>query len=522
MNLYQRETDNFKRIKLPSNDIWSLAYDDNNHQLLIGTLSRGLYFLDLNTNEIDNITIDDGLAGESVFCILRDGTDFWASTNVGLSKISADKTITNFYWRHGLQDGYNYNSCASSKVGELFFGGGTGLSYFYPKNLKTDTTVPVVHITRLSLYDAKSNRFNHFKMGDAKPLFSYEQNNINIEFTGIYYTAPDKLAYEYRLLNHNRQWISVESGNLDTLSPNKDALTAKYTNLSPGNYDFQVRAISPDNIASNIASYPFSITPPWWKTGFAFFAYFLVVVALVYFIYKFRVKLILDKNLKLEAEVKTRTAQLEKKTQLANKLSEDKKRLFENVSHEFRTPLTLIIASVDDLSVEEGLKEHKNLDSIKRNSYRLLKMVEQLLDFASIENGHQPKVKQYEVVACINEVLSAFESLFIDKELKVEFNSEQSFFVALTEDALEKILVNLISNALSAKFNCIHAYNGQEGIESAISTIPDIVICDVMMPIKDGFDVLNVLKNDEKTAHIPFMMLTAKGDLKSRMQGWES
>ncbi|NQZ11269.1 MAG: hypothetical protein HRT35_29300, partial [Algicola sp.] len=201
LNLYQRETDNFKRIKLPSNDIWSLAYDDNNHQLLIGTLSRGLYFLDLNTNEIDNITIDDGLAGESVFCILRDGTDFWASTNVGLSKISADKTITNFYWRHGLQDGYNYNSCASSKVGELFFGGGTGLSYFYPKNLKTDTTVPVVHITRLSLYDAKSNRFNHFKMGDAKPLFSYEQNNINIEFTGIYYTAPDKLAYEYRLLN---------------------------------------------------------------------------------------------------------------------------------------------------------------------------------------------------------------------------------------------------------------------------------------------------------------------------------
>ena len=436
--LFNTKTKELKKTKIDAKQINALQ-KDSKANLWVGT-NNGLFLKKVNTNEFINYTIRDGLANNQVLSLqLDDADNIWASTTNGLSKFDISAQVfSNYDVNDGLQ-GNEFERYASLKTsdGELLFGGRNGFNIFHPDRITENLTLPKVIIKSFNLFNKpviiggeNSPLKKHISQTENLTL-THEQSVITFGFVALNYSSPEKNQYAYKLEGFDNDWNYIE---------NKREAT--YTNLPPGNYVFKVKASNSNGLWNvNDNSIQIKVLPPWWKTAYAYLAYLIIIILLLatfyYFLYLY---LKLKTNLKLE--------QIEKATSI--ELHQAKLEFFTNISHEFRTPLTLIISPLEKLlnsNKDEKLAWHLKL--MHSNASRLLRLINQLMDFRKIGKGLMIlKVTKYDIVKLTNDIAKSFD--YRAEEYSISYkviSPETEVFVFLDLEKYEIILHNLLFNA---------------------------------------------------------------------------
>ncbi len=426
-----------------SNDFIKSIYIDHNESgniLWIGTAGGGINRFDVEKNTFSRFSERDGLPNNVVYGILPDRKgNLWLSTNKGLSKFNLkDKTFRNYDVNDGLlSNEFNTGAYFVSKNGEMFFGGIKGLNYFYPGEIKDNPHIPKIVLTNLKLGDQYiTPRNNNYVLQKtisetSQIVLSYADDIIAFEFAALDYSAPQKNKYAYKLENFNNDWIYSGS-----------VRSATYTHLPPGEYIFRVKGSNNDGVWNETGiAITIIISPPWWSRWWAYIIYGFLFISILYVIRRYELnRLRLKNQLKIE-KVETDT--------LRN-LDHLKSHFFANISHEFRTPLTLILGQIESvLSSNIDTKEKGKLHVANKNARRLLTLINQLLDLSKLEAGSMElKAEQYNIISFLKNLFFSFESLADSKKINLKFESEYSKITfSFDANKMEKIFSNLISNA---------------------------------------------------------------------------
>ncbi|MFO7526182.1 MAG: two-component regulator propeller domain-containing protein, partial [Ignavibacteriaceae bacterium] len=430
-----------------SNDKISALYQDKSGTLWIGTQDGGLNKFDRETVKFKNFRMSDGLVSNFVMGILEDdSSNLWISTSNGLSKFNiSTESFRNYFVEDGLQNNEFEELSAYRKIrtGELIFGGVNGFNIFYPDSIKDNTHIPPVYITDFKLfnkpvligYDSRSDRtiLKRSIIGCEEIELNHSDNVFTIEFAALDYQAPNKNRYAYMLEGFDKAWIYTDAENA----------SATYTNLDPGDYVFRVKGSNNDGYWNEEgASIKIIILPPWWRTNIAYFIYFLLIGSMVYFIWKAQLKRIKNKQ---EYEMSKFEAQK------LHEVDELKSRFFANISHEFRTPLTLIMGpSKQLLDVIRENSAREQLILIHRSARKLNRLVDELLDISKIEAGEMKlKACPANLVSVVKELVLTFCSLAERKKICLNITSEDSEIIAyIDKDKFDKIITNVLSNAV--------------------------------------------------------------------------
>ncbi len=609
----------------------------------------------------------------------------WAATTRGLHRIHpVDRTVTSFRASDGLQsEDFIGNSMYRSETGAYFLGGRRGFNVFEPESLTSDDVVPEIGLTRLFHFNqALIPGEPHRGFTLPAPIDQLDRVTLThhdyvfgFEFAALHFADPSRNRLAYRLHGFEEDWNSVEGGQG----------RATYTNLAPGDYEFQVQGANPHGAWNRRGtSLQVRVLPAPWRTWQAYVLYVVLALAMILSLFWYRTTALRRRARELEQGVRERTAIIET-------LLEQKDEEMATLSHEFRTPLTLILGPTKNVlrSVKEpGLR--RQLSVVRRNAFRLLRMVDQLLHMEGFRVQVALPRRSQPVKRVVESIGESFRDLAAESEIEVVIGPVEEMWVCLVPDTLEKVLLNLLSNAvkytpeggrielsavmeqhraaitisdtgigiareqqtrifqryqrvlekegdrvagagiglalvkelveahegtieldsepgsgtrftvrlpldvspqvgasqdldtellelelqtlmeqkrtarepgwgspaptssqvpmdepiedgrpqvliiednpdmssyiadtLAPRFQCRAALDGESGLELAWQEIPDLIISDIMMPKVDGFEVVRKLKDDERSSHIPVILLTARGDRKSRHRGWQ-
>lgn len=444
---YEHETNNPQSL---SNNNVTAILEDSRKWIWVAT-REGLNLFNKEKGTFKVYREEDGLPDNAIVALLEDNShNLWVSTPNGLSCISVAKmsdggcsaSFKNYDEADGLQGkAFNENAAFKTRKGELVFGGANGINIFQPSEIKTNKTIPAVILTDFLIFN-RSVKVNERFDGrvilkraicEAKELdLKYSENIFSIEFTALNFIHPEKNRYMYKLEGFNEDWMKADGKNRK----------ATYTNLNPGKYIFRVKASNNDNYWNEQGiSITITVLPPFWKTKFALFIYILLIIG----------ALLLSRTILLErARLKFRLEQERRESQQSHELDMMKIKFFTNISHEFRTPLTLIITPLEKIiknTKDDELKQHLGL--IFRNAKRLLNLVNQLLDFRRMEVQELKLAPtRGNIVEFIKEISYSFSDISEKKNIQFTFLSEVGAFETyFDQDKLEKILFNLLSNA---------------------------------------------------------------------------
>ncbi len=657
------------RTSISSNSLLTILLSKKG-EIWLGTAGGGFCKYEPEINGFSHYTTKDGLSNNIVYAILEDDQErLWISTNFGLSLFDpVGKTFTNYSPEEGLQ-GFEYTGLSALKGpdGEFYFGGGNGFDRFSPEQVTSMPrgSPPPVAFTRFEIFDEKyaekgaNGRSNKNIADRDKITLAYDQNTFSIGFVALDFNSPSKNQYAFQLERYDRDWISGSAS----------SRTATYTKVPPGHYTFRVRASNAEGVWNEQGiSLDLIIRPPWWRTNLAYLFYFLSAGLIGYSFFRYQ-----RQRWRLKSEL-----EWEKKEAMKLKeLDEVKNRLYTNITHEFRTPLTVITGMADKIREEPARWLDPGIGMIRRNSYQLLDLVNQMLELKKLESGTtKVNMVQGNVISYLAYLSESFDSLAKSKGISLHFLPDTpEVIMDYDREKLLRIVSNLLSNAvkftpagghiyleikkpdnpepgflqivvrdtgagipadklpfvfdrfyqaddsptrraegagigltltrevvrllggdiqaesrpgkgslftvrlpiektaplheefgskpefssepatettmpatapaedsarpsllivednadvvqylqscLEKEYHLLLAGDGLEGIEKAIEWVPDIIISDVMMPGKDGFELCNTLKNDERTSHIPIILLTAKADSDSVLQGLE-
>ncbi len=437
--VYQNEPD--RLTSLSNNLIKSICADplEPERFLWIGT-NGGINRLDTETGLFEYFTEAEGLPNNVVYGILPDDEGkLWLSTNKGLSRFDPqNKTFRNYDVKDGLQSNeFNTGAYFRSKNGELFFGGINGLNYFYPDQVVDNPHIPEVVLTRLKLDDqyitprTRPDLLKNSIQETTEVRLNYDDDVISFEFAALDFSIPEKNQYAYKLENFNKDWIYA--------GPIR---TATYTNLPPGSYTFRVKASNNDGIWNETGTaLNLVITPPWWGTWWAYAIYSLLFFSILLKVRQYELK-----RLKLKNQLKVEIVE----TDTLRKLDQMKSQFFANISHEFRTPLTLVLGQVESVMTSDiDIKVKAKLQIANKNARRLLKLINQLLDLSKLEAGSMElQTGKYNIVSFLKSLFYSFESLADSRNIRLQFLTEHdNIAVMFDPDKLEIIFYNLLSNA---------------------------------------------------------------------------
>ncbi len=635
-------------------------FEDEHQQMWIGT-SSGLNRFDDAENSFDLILTDDGsLEGEIYSVRADDQGRLWVGTNQGLVRYHARTgTAKAFYAQDGFLNGAfrDKGLLISEKTGEIYVGGRNGLSVFHPDSIEDNSFIPRIHISKVKIYNVKEDQGREAKVKDIASeqgiKIPYRDNNITFELTGINYRNSHENQYAYRLEGFNDNWVSIGTRREVT-----------FTNLDPGKYTLFVKGSNDDGLWNEEStSLNITIFPPWWATWWAYLSYALLLIGVGYGIFYF-----LKKRWKLQNALQLEQAE----AQRLKELDSFKSKLYTNLTHEFRTPLTVILGMTQQIRNEPKKFLESGTRLIESNGKNLLRLINQLLDLSKLENQSlQLQLQQGNIVPHLRYITESFQTYANGKNLSLRFfSNRETLMMDYDSTQMQQVLTNLISNALKftppdgevwvrleggedqleievqdtgigiaekdlphvfdrfyqvdntstrkgegtgiglahakelvklmggrihvkselgkgtefrvslpvhrttevvqnemvpalspslagtigddhtliftqgdaaqvlviednqdvvlylrsclgEKYDLQIALNGKIGIEKALKDIPDLIISDVMMPEKNGYEVCDTLKNDERTSHIPIILLTAKADSSSKISGLE-
>jgi signal transduction histidine kinase/ligand-binding sensor domain-containing protein/DNA-binding response OmpR family regulator len=654
--VYRKEEDNPRSL---SHNNALCIHEDKKGRLWISS-SEGLNLYHPETDDFTKYTKAEGLRNDQIFGIAEDHHGMlWLSTLNGLIKFDPEAESFRAYTTFdGLPSNRftNYAYGKSEKSGKLFFGGLDGLAVFHPDSLPKDAIFNPLVISNFFLYKTEE--------GMGKPInvpgidykselnLSYLENTFTIEFAALDYKNAERINYAYLLEDVQKNWVNLGTHNELTFS-----------NLAPGDYALRLKATNSIGVWNPTEKQlRIIIHPPWWKTTWAYAAYLLLFLTAAYAFY----------NLTLNRKI------AQSKYQQLRELDSIKTQFYTNITHEFRTPLTIISGMAEKIKEEPKQWQARGVDMIRRNTYHLLSLINQMLDLQKLESGRMELHKiQGDIISYLRYILESFQSYAESKGLETHFLSrEEELWMDYDPEKLLHIISNLLSNAikfsekgghiymqiaclednknnrqleifvkdkgigipteklpyifdrfyqvdgsstrekegtgvglaltkelvhlfggsievkskiekgtsfrillpvtqlmesvenqadkvpiydygvnqldgkilesslietkkeaivliiednldvqtylmacLQNQYQLLFAENGIKGIETAKEQIPDIIISDVMMPLKDGFEVCKELKEASETSHIPIILLTAKATMDDKIMG---
>ena len=453
LHLYQPATDQFDvfvqtdeyKNSLSNNTILCLA-EDKFGNIWAGT-QYGLNKIsgfDGSKLNVVSYTTKEGLPSDYIHAVVPDEKgNIWASTNKGIIRYNqTNNSFAVFDKRDGVQSiVFSENASCKDASGRFFFGGLEGLTYFFPDSIQINQFYPPIYFTNLTV----NNTPYEFGTGTAdssilrKPFYetesitlNHKENILSIEFAALDYHAPDKNEYMYKLEGFNEEWVYAGNNRL-----------VSFTNLKPGTYQLKVKATNSDKTWNPIAhQLTIKILPPPWKTWWAYSIYIAVFIFLLW----------LTRHLGLrQVALKNQLTLSKLERQQENKLADFKERLFTNISHEFRTPLTLILGPLDDLLQRKKFEVpvEKSLRLIQKQSKRMLRMVNQLLDFQKAEAGSlKLSLQPGEIVSFCHDIYILFNDEASRRNIDYKFYSQEKYLsFTFDHNKLEIIVFNILSNA---------------------------------------------------------------------------
>lgn len=466
------------------------ALEDSKGNMWFGTLNRGVIRLNRSDNTFTVYNKSQGLPNDCVYGILEDDHgNLWISTNKGLSKFDpAGKKFTNYNISHGLPDNqFNFRSAFKDRNGWMYFGSINGLCYFHPDSLTENGITPTTYFTDLKLFNKSvpvgPGGILESDIDDTREIvLSHSDNVFTVEFGSINYYSSGDNRYAYYLDGFEKDWNFVSGKN-----------SATYTNLSPGEYTLKVKSANNDGIWSgNVKELTITVQPPFWLTKWAMLLYGVFVVALFF---AYRAFLRYRNREKMAIQL----SRMEREK--LQEINQHKLNFFTYISHEFKTPLTLMMVSIDKFLQDRSLNEEQaeGYRSIKGSAKRLHSLVDQLMDFRKIEADHaQLSYAKGDIVMFLRDTFMAFAPLFNKKHICFYFNSDvTSFHTFFDADKLEKIVTNLVSNA--AKYT---TENGVIEMETSVKVSKEGSFDTLKMSFHDSG--VGIEPTELKNAFLPF------------------
>ena len=431
---------------LPSNNLSDL-YEDSEGYIWFMFKEHGLCRLDrkaaprLADAELACINSWNGLHHDSLFEMLEDDQGrLWFNSRNGIFWILRSNLMAYLDGQARFVSSVSYkesdglpsrkglsgeSGSLRSRDGLLWYSTREGLSILDPEE------VPVPGPPKVLIESVDIGQQN---ISNGGPVFlTARQRDISLNFTAIELSRPDDIHFQYRLEGYDEQWQNAGSRR-----------QAVYTNLNPGKYTFKVRAGLAGTMSETV-TLDLERAPFFWQTRWFYALVFLCVALAGRAMYLRRVHQLYAREAELEALVVERTAEL-------RRVNELKSRFLANISHEFRTPLTLTFGPLDDLlqgrfKVEEAARPY--LESARRNGNKILRLINQLLDLSKLDAGALLlRTEQYDLAQHIRQIAALFESLAETR--KVEFVTqipEEPSLYVYDVDKIEKVVINLLSNA---------------------------------------------------------------------------
>lgn len=422
-----------------SNDYINNIFEDDRHQIWVCT-EDGLNLYNRSNSSFKVFGKDDLFASSIFYSMLQDRNGkLWASTANGIS--SFDRSVAeveNYNKDNGLlTNQFNYRSAYYNYTSDrMYFGSINGLNSFTSTSFKSNRFDAKVFITGLQInnkeYNLESDRVNNISYAD-RVILNHNQSTFSIEFSALSYKSPELTKYEYILEGANNDWTLLQSNR-----------KVYFTNLAPGEYIFKVKAGASNSEFSPMgAELKIIILPPFYLSKLAYFLYFLLIVVIIILILRsYRRRL----ELKNKRQIENFENEMEKE------IYHSKIEFFTHITHEIRTPLTLIKGPVEEMFKHTGNQDLllQNLHIVDKNTERLLNLTNQLLDFRKTEKGSfQLSFIKVNICRLLQENYLRFKGAAEKKQIAFEIlNVETDFFAFADSEALNKIVGNLIDNAI--------------------------------------------------------------------------
>jgi len=424
-------------VGLNCNDVKTI-FEDSFGKLWIGTAGGGLNLFDTASSDKQGAffkyTKKEGLPSDIITSIMESKDSIlWVSTESGLAHIEkAKNTFLAYQFSNSIYgDFYNENSCLLKENGEMLWGTLDGLLVLDPASIIINQTVPLIQLTDFYIYDKRieagetnSSLKESISVTDEIVL-KYDQNTFTLNFACLDLTDPSRNKYSYNLEPYDQYWSSPNSNNWAT-----------YKNMPYGEYVFKVKGANADGEWNDeIRTFHITVLPPLWKTNYAIALYILVIVGIVFVIIRFLFRI----------------SSLNYAVKMEKQLTDYKLRFFTNISHEFRTPLTLIKGAVERMNDIKELPAEvsKNVSLLNRNMLQMSRLIDQLLEFRKLQNNVLSlNLEMTDISDFARNAYFAFKEIAFQKNIVYQFEGTEGkcdFYI--DRNKVEKILFNLLSNA---------------------------------------------------------------------------
>ena len=422
------------KFYLPDQRI-NVLFEDTSGRIWIGT-DRGLFLLERTNETFRQYTETQGMSFRQVNAISEDNYGrLWVGTSGGLSCFDPElEQFENYNKEDGLF-GDKINKLARDEQGRILAVGVGGFSFFDPGTFKIDSTRAKVVISSLKLSNqivkpGEKNSPLTQSIGKTKSIrLAHHQNAIGLEFNSLHYQRPEENQYQVLLQGLDTTWVDLGHQR-----------TVNYFGLPPGHYTFKVKGSNADGVWTELpTTLDITILPPWWKSNWAFLLWALLLGGGIYSWYQY--------NLRRQLAVE--------EARRMKELDHLKSRLYTNITHEFRTPLTVIMGMAEQLGEGQHKEKtkgrlHQGLQLIQRNSQNLLRLINQLLDLSKLDSGKlKLNLVQGDLVAYLQYLTESFYSMAEDKDIRLTcYSEEESLWMDYDEEKIQHIVYNLLSNAI--------------------------------------------------------------------------
>ena len=422
---------------LNSNEV-RVVFEDKHNRIWFGTTGGGLYLLERETpiekSSFVHYNAQNGLSNEMIQAIQEDDEgNIWVSTESGISKFNPQsERFENFVFSNNRQSAiFNELSSWRRKTGELMFGSYNGIYMFNPSKMTNDTYAPPVVMTGLringnvTMPGEKDSPLSESIVIENRITLKHNQNSFNLEFTMPNYYAPELNQYMYILEGFEKNWNPISRNNIAT-----------FRNIPSGTYLFKVKASNSFGVWNDQeTTLQIIIRPPWWKSAWAIVIYLVFFTIASYFAFRIIMKM----------------HRLNTAVEVEKQLTEYKLRFFTNISHEFRTPLTIIRGAVEDLGNMDSLPSpvKRQLNILTRSSNRLIRLIDQLLEFRRLQNNKMElRLELTETKGFFYDIYSMFKDMAGKKQITFLFETNRDECTLLIDRSkMDKIAYNLLSNA---------------------------------------------------------------------------
>lgn len=435
-NYINLHPDKKNQQSLNNNEV-RVVFEDSRHRIWLGTTGGGLNLLirekPLEKSGFKHYDSGNGLSNEMIQAIQEDNKGYiWVSTESGISKFDPQtERFENFIFPNNRHVAI-FNELSSWKKinGELMFGSYNGVYTFDPEKISYDSYAPPVLITSLFINGniihpgEKKSPLTKSITTTKKITLEHDRNSFNLECTMLNFHAPELNQYTYYLEGYEKDWNAISRNSMAT-----------YRNVPPGSYHFKVKASNSFGVWNEEETIlHILILPPWWKSAWALCIYILLAGIITYFSWRLILKM---HKLNMAVEIE-------------KQLTEYKLRFFTNISHEFRTPLTIIRGSIENLSNQENVSPavSKQLNVLTKSSSRLLRLIDQLLEFRRLQNDKMElKLESTNPKNFFYDIYLTFKEISENKQIEFLFISDDCDAVLLDRSKMDKIAYNLLSNA---------------------------------------------------------------------------